>query len=77
MWGLSIPLQRWFPGIIVWVLWLMIGYGVFSLVQFFSEQPRWKTALRAMLGFGLYLFANMVLAVVAVIVMFGMPRHAR
>ena len=54
----------------------MIGYGVFSLVQFFSEQSRWKTALRAMLGFGLYLFANMVLAVVAVIVMFGMPRHA-
>lgn len=76
VWGLSIPLQRWFPGTIVWVLWLMIGYGVFSLMQFFSEQPRWKTALRAMLGFGLYLFANMVLAVVAVIVMFGMARHA-
>lgn len=76
VWGLSIPLQRWFPGTIVWVMWVMIGYGIFSLVQFFSEQPRWKTMLRAMLGFGLYLFVNAVLTVVVALVMFMMSRHA-
>lgn len=76
LWGLSIPFQRLFPGAIVWAMWLMVGYGVFSLVQFFSDQSRWKSMFRAVLGFGLYLGVNAVLTAVVVIVMFIMSRHA-
>ncbi|MGC4061001.1 MAG: glycosyltransferase [Aquabacterium sp.] len=76
LWGLSIPLQRWFPGAVSWTLCLTIAYGVFSMTQFFSESPRWKTALRTLLGFGLYMFVSSVLTVVVVVAMFLVSRHA-
>ncbi len=70
VWAVSMPLQRWVPGVTGWMLWPMIGYGVFSLVQCFSALPRWRVALRALLGYVLYLLANMVLTFVLVAVVF-------
>jgi Protein of unknown function (DUF3667) len=75
VWGLSIALQRWFPGVASWALWLTMGYGIFSLMQFFDEQPRWKTALRAMLGYGLYMLITTTLTAVAGIVIFATSHH--
>jgi hypothetical protein len=66
LWALSIPLQRWIPGTADWMLWPMIGYAVFSLTQCFATMPRWQVALRAVLGYGVYLLMNMVLALVLV-----------
>lgn len=68
LWGLSIPVQRWYPGAAAWVLWLSIAYGVFSMVQLFAPLPRWNSALRAILGYALYLLINMVLVSVLVII---------
>lgn len=70
VWAISIPLQRWVPGVTGWMLWPMIGYGVFSLVQCFNALPRWHVALRALLGYAVYLLMNMALTLVLMAVVF-------
>ncbi len=76
IWGLFIPLQRWFPGVISWVLLLTVAYGIFSLVQFFADQPRWKSMLRAMLGFGMYMIISSGLAFVLTVALLIMSHRA-
>lgn len=76
VWGASIALRRWFPGASSWALWLTMAYGVFSLMQFFAGQPRWKIALRTMLGYGLYMLAVAALTTAAGIAIFLQSRHA-
>jgi hypothetical protein len=76
LWGLSIPLQRWVPDAMSWVLLLTIGYGIFSLVQLFADQPRWKSTLRAMLGFGMYMLVSLALTVVFAVAMLIMSHRA-
>ena len=76
LWTLAVPLQRWFPQALLWVVWLAVAYSVFSLVQFFQPYPRWKSALRALLGFGIVTLANFVLTVVVVFVLYARLQQA-
>lgn len=52
------------------MLLVAIAYSVFSLVQFFHPYPRWKSALRALLGFGIVMLANAVLTMVVAFVVY-------
>lgn len=70
LWALAVPLQRWFPQAPAWVLLVAIAYSVFSLAQFFHPYPRWKSALRALLGFGIVMLANAVLTMVVAFVVY-------
>lgn len=61
IWSFFVLLEWWVPGAGEWALWVGVGYSVFSLVQAFDGYPRWKTALRAIAGFGMYFMANAVI----------------
>lgn len=69
-WGLAMPLQRWFPSATFIAIAVAFCYEVYSLVQFFAGYPRWKTVLRALVGFGLFGLASglATVALVAVLV---------
>src|SRR5690606_21606224 len=54
LWLFLIPFQEWIA-FRYWVMALSIAYGIFSLAQFFSGYPRWKSALRTLLGFALFM----------------------
>ena len=41
---------------------MAVGWNVFSLVQLFVDYPRWKSTLRALLGFVLFGVASTVLS---------------
>ena len=41
---------------------MAVGWNVFSLVQLFGDYPRWKSTLRALLGFVLFGVASTVLS---------------
>jgi hypothetical protein len=71
LWALALSLQRWVPQALAWVMLIAIAYSVFSLVQFFHPYPRWKSALRALLGFGIVMLANAVLTMVVAIVVYA------
>ena len=58
LWTLLILLQRWIPQPQPWLMALSIAYIVFSLVQYFREYPKWKTVLRALLGFAMFMAIN-------------------
>ncbi len=66
-WIIALPLQRWFPSVQNFVMWMAMGYGVFSLVQLFNGYPRWKSALRAAAGFGAFLLVGGLVTVVLVV----------
>lgn len=57
-WGLAMPLQRWFPHAQGVAIALGVGYAIYSLARFFDGYPRWKSVLRALVGFGLYMLAS-------------------
>lgn len=59
-WAVLVALHRWIPQPDGWVLLLSMAYAVFSLVQFFQGYPRWKSALRTLLGFALFLVVSAV-----------------
>jgi Protein of unknown function (DUF3667) len=69
----AIPLQRTFPHVHGWGLWLVFVYSVFSLVQFFNAYPRWKAVLRSLIGFGIFMLTSAVLSFAAVAVLLAMP----
>lgn len=54
IWGLIGLVQRWIPAPMLVMTVLMVGYNVASLMQLFGTYPRWKTALRGLLGFAIY-----------------------
>lgn len=70
LWSLALPLQRWFPQALAWVMLVAIVYSVFSLAQFFHPYPRWKSVLRALLGFGIVMLTNAVLTLVVAIAVY-------
>lgn len=53
-WAVLLVLHRWVPQPSNWAVLLSMFYAVFSLVQFFQGYPRWKAALRTLLGLGLF-----------------------
>jgi len=59
-WAVLVALHRWIPQPEAWLLLLSLAYAVFSLVQFFQGYPRWKTVLRTLLGFVLFLVVSAV-----------------
>ena len=61
LWTVVMVLQAWLPQPQAWVLSLSIAYGVFSLVQFFDGYPRWKSVMRSVLGFAIFLLMNTAL----------------
>lgn len=63
IWSFFFLLGWWMPGAGDWALWVGVGYSVFSLVQAFDDYPRWKTALRGIVGFGMYFIASTVVVV--------------
>ncbi|MBD9478647.1 DUF3667 domain-containing protein [Pseudoxanthomonas sp. PXM02] len=73
-WSIALLLQRWVPGASAWSVLVSSAYGVFSLMQLFRPYPRWKSLLRGVLGYGIFLvlsqvvLATFVLAAMAVAV---------
>ena len=66
LWLLTMPLHAGRTGLAAWVLLPSFAYGVFTLVQLFDGYPRWKTMLRTLVGFGLFMVAGqLVTAAVA------------
>jgi hypothetical protein len=61
LWTMGMLLQTWVPQSQAWVLSLSIAYGVFSLVQYFQGYPRWKSVMRSLLGFAIFLLMNTAL----------------
>jgi hypothetical protein len=66
-WAVLVALHRWVPQTQLWALLLSMAYGIFSLVQFFQGYPRWKSALRTLLGFGIFMLINLLLVQTAVV----------
>lgn len=66
-WSILVLLHRWVPQTQLWAVLLSLAYGVFSLVQFFHGYPRWKSALRTLLGFALFMLINVLLVQVVVV----------
>lgn len=68
-WGLAMPLQRWFPSATFVAIAMAFCYEVYSLVQFFTGYPRWKSVLRALVGFGVFGLASGLLTIALVVVL--------
>lgn len=69
--AVSILLRHWFPSVQMWTLALVSAYIIFSLVQLFRDHSRWTTALRGIVGLGLYFVVQgIVTALLLVIVLF-------
>lgn len=71
--ALAVPLEHWFPQVHSLALSLAVIYGAFSLTQFFAPYPRWKSVLRSLLGFGLFMLANFAFGLVVAIVVLALP----
>ena len=72
-WAILVVLHRWIPQRDAWVMLLAVVYAVFTLVQFFQGYPRWKSALRKLLAFAIFMAINMVVtAMVAMLLLISM-----
>ena len=70
------PLEYWFPQVRGWALSLVFVYTVVSLTQFFEPYPRWKSVLRSLLGFGIFMMFNLVFSFVLTVIALALPiRH--
>lgn len=65
-WTGLILLQRWIIQPHLWIMVLSVAYIILSLIQYFGEYPRWKTVLRALLGFAIFMVFNYLLTFAAV-----------
>lgn len=66
-WAVLVVMHRWIPQPASWALLLSMAYAVFSLVQFFQGYPRWKTALRTLLGLGIFMVMNLMITPIVAI----------
>lgn len=66
--GLAVLLQRWLPSAQAWATALASVYVVFSLVQFFRDHSGWTTALRSIVGLGLFVIVQAIVTVILVVV---------
>ena len=62
LWLLSMPLHSGHPEALGWLVMASIAYAVFTFAQFFEGYPLWKTVLRTLVGFGLFMVASQVVA---------------
>ncbi|MFZ2751958.1 MAG: DUF3667 domain-containing protein [Lysobacteraceae bacterium] len=69
------PLEYWFPQVRGWALSLVFVYTVVSLTQFFKPHPRWKSVLRSLLGFGIFMVFNVVFSLVLTAIALALPTH--
>lgn len=67
LWSLLIPLQGRISAQ-SWTMAASFAYGIFSLAQFFSGYPRWKSTLRTLFGFALFLLLSALFTVILVVV---------
>ena len=73
----SIVCDRWIPGRSTWAGLLVIAFASFSLVQFFDDYPKWKSALRALWAYALFQGAMLLLGIVLAVVLLLVGRfHA-
>lgn len=75
VWTVVMVLQRWIPHPELWLLGLSTLYGIFSLVQFFQGRPRWKSGLRATMGFAILFVASAILTQLMVMVVVALSMH--
>lgn len=73
--AISAPLESVYPQLRAWSLLLAMVYGVVTLVQIFKDYPRWKSVLRTLLGFVLFLLIQTVATVAATTVVFALAAH--
>lgn len=71
----AVLVQRWMPSAQAWGVSFAFFYLVFSLVQYFQGSPRWKTALRALLGFILFMVVSSLVSAAAGFVLAFMSMH--
>jgi hypothetical protein len=71
----AVLVQRWVPTAQVWVVPFAFFYLVFSLVQYFRGSSRWKTALRALLGFSLFMVVSTLISAAAGFVLVFISMH--
>lgn len=64
--AIAVLVQRWLPNAQAWTLPVVILYTVFSLVQLFRNHSLWTTALRTLLGLGVFLMAQSLFTLAAV-----------
>ncbi len=64
IWALLVLVQRWIPSYMAVMGVLMVIYAIASFMQLFDAYPRWKTLLRGLLGFGVYLVASSLVGMV-------------
>ena len=68
--AIAIVLQRWIPSAQAWVLLCVVAYTVFSLVQLFNRHSGWTSALRALVGLGMFMVAQSLMVGAGVFVLF-------
>lgn len=61
----AVLVQRWVPSAQMWTVPFAFFYLVFSLVQYFQGSSRWKTGLRALLGFTLFMVISSLVSAAA------------
>lgn len=66
LWAVLVALHRWVGQPQLWAVGLAVLYAIFSLAQFFHGYPRWKSALRTLLGFGIFMVINALLVQILV-----------
>jgi hypothetical protein len=71
----AIPLEYWFPQARGWALSLVFVYTFVTLLQFFKPYPRWKSLLRTLLGFGIFLVFNIIFRFVLAAILIALPTH--
>ena len=72
--AIAVLVQHWLPNAQAWTMPFVVFYTVFSLFQLFRNHSLWTTALRALAGLGMFVFAQSLLtgaAVFFVLWMFG------
>lgn len=69
IWSCFIVVGHWFPVAHASTLWVILAWMMFSLMQAFDGYPRWKTLLRGLLAYGVYMLANFGLLVAATMIL--------
>jgi hypothetical protein len=72
--AIAVLVQRWLPNAQTWMLPVVVFYTVFSLVQLFRNYSLLTTALRALVGLGVFLLVQSLFtgaAVLFMLLMFG------
>lgn len=74
LWIVGLLLRYWMPQLLNWSAGLSFVYGIFSLLQFFRGEPRWKTVLRSVAAYVVTLLMSQVFGLV-VGAIFALTRH--